>query len=214
MTMFVLLLIAVVVIALVARAATKPRAGASGDRAWLAGRDEAATPAPEPRAPVASDRMPADAPEPFGEAAESLPSEDTDATGEDGPAPTTADGWRFIVREDGVETVRTAFFNPGQFVAARVSRVPDSDHWELEVLEKEAIEAEGGVFWPWGGWVFRGEGEARAAMSLLERQVIRPPTDEHGVPRTFSDEDFARSRRFMEQPLADSGPGGEGDPGE
>jgi hypothetical protein len=210
MMMFVFFLIAVVVIALIARAGSKAPTGAPGDRAWLAGGEEAARPTPEPRSQAASDLAPADVSQPIGEAAEGLQSEDADETeGEYTPTPTTIDGWKFIVREDGVETVRTAFFNRGQFVAARVRHVPDSDHWGLEVLERESIEADGGTCWPLGGWEFKNEGEALAALSLMERCVIRPPRDEHGEPRTYSEEDFERSRRFMEQPLPDSGPAGE-----
>jgi len=184
MRTFLLLLAAVVVFAFIARGRTKP-----------------SQTTPEPGAEREPDVAISEAEEGNEDASE------MDEDGEPTFTPvSTADGWVLAPEGDGVVAVRTLIMAPGQFVAARVLPVPDARRWALEVLGKEAIDADEGTCWPFGGWEFKNEAEARAALDLIQRRIVRPPRDENGETRTLSDEDFERSRRFAEQPLPDSEP--------
>jgi hypothetical protein len=133
---FALFLIAVIAIALIARAASRGRAASSDPRAWLAGQD-VSPPPPAPPPPVE---------ELAGRAIAPPSSEDIDEETGEGEAmayaqATTSDGWGFIPDRDGVAVSRTDHLDPGQFVAAQVRRQEaDSGYWLLEVLGREEIE--------------------------------------------------------------------------
>jgi hypothetical protein len=203
---FALLLIAVVAIALLARAASK--AGRGDDpRAWLEGRNVPMEPIPEPPAAELAGHA-SGTPEPHAveESSGERGAAENDEDGEASWEPiTTSDGWIFESDGEGVAVSRTDDLDPGQFVAARVT--PRSlNFWMVEVLGKEEIEAESGTTWPYSGWSFRSEPDARAVLELLQRLVVRPPRDANGEPRVITDDDFERARRFQEAPLPDSGP--------
>ena len=202
---FAIVLAAVIVIALLARMTSK--AGRSGGkRAWLAGEDAPPPPAAElgGRTDLAPESDAVEENSGAGDAAETA--DDGEASWE--PVGTT-DGWTFESDGESVAVSRTDALDPGQFVAARVTRRPNSSYWLLEVLGKEEIEAESGTTWPLSVWSFQSESDALAVLELLQRLIVRPPRDENGEPRAITDEEFERARGFYEAPLPDSGPAGD-----
>jgi len=211
MPVALLLLVAVLLVALAARAATKVRPRDSSDnRGWLAGDDPSAR-RPAPGLPVdeLAGRVPAGAAEPSADEPMSSTAADDGADPEGTPeeepevVATTSDGWDFVPDRDRVRLVRVLVdqLNPGDLVAARVTR-DGPGLWLVEALEP-GIDTGAGTCWPFRSWAFTSEEAARAAAEVLERSIVRAPRDENGEPRAFGDADFAEARRLTEQPLAE-----------
>lgn len=222
---FAVLIIAVVLIALVARSGSKVRQRSpADDRAWLAG-DDGSVRQPSPDPPVAelAGRVVDAVTESARPEGAHAPDEESDTSGEPAGAepgeeeagalnffvPTTTDGWDFIWHHGRLQLVmhRVTRIDPGAIVAARVR--PDETApglWMVEALE-QSVDSDTGAHWPYRAWAFASESAAGAALRLLER-VIRPQLDEYGEPRVFTDADFDKARRItiMEEPEFDSEP--------
>ncbi len=138
--------------------------------------------------------------------------EDEEAAGSDQIAAITSDGLMFIPFEQGVrllipagrdelaEELATAavsrdrvagMYSCGDLGAARVVRgAPDVDPWRLEALGRDR---------EYLSWGFETEDAARAALDLLERIVVRAPTDRDGEPLPAGAAEFAEARKIYEE---------------
>ncbi len=140
------------------------------------------------------------------------PEEEEEEGGEAGLAAITSDGLMFIPFENGVQLLIPAsreelaeelatqavsrgrvagMLSCGDLGAARVVRgAPGVDPWRLEALGRDR---------EYLSWGFETEDAARAALDLLERIVVRAPTDGDGEPQIAGAADFAEARRVHEE---------------
>ena len=138
--------------------------------------------------------------------------EDVDADGSGEIAAITSDGLMFIPFEQGVQLLIPAsrdelaeeyatqavsrdrvagMFSCGDLGAARVVRgAPGVDPWRLEALGRDR---------EYLAWGFETEEAARAALDLLERVVVRAPTDADGDPLAAGAAEFAEARKIHEE---------------
>ena len=138
--------------------------------------------------------------------------EDEDADGSDQIAAITSDGLMFIPFEQGVQMLIPAsreqlaeefatqavsrgrvagMFSCGDLGAARVVRGPPGvDPWRLEALGRDR---------EYLAWSFETAESARTALDLLERIVVRAPTEADSEPLAAGAAEFAEARKIHEQ---------------
>lgn len=138
--------------------------------------------------------------------------EDEEADGSDQIAAITSDGLMFIPFEQGVQMLIPAsreqlaeefatqavsrgrvagMLSCGDLGAARVVRgAPGVDPWRLEALGRDR---------EYLAWSFETAESARTALDLLERVVVRAPTDADGDPLAAGAAEFAEARKIYEE---------------
>lgn len=138
--------------------------------------------------------------------------EDDEADGSEPIAAITSDGLMFIPFEQGVQLLIPAsrdelaeeygtqavshdrvagMLSCGDLGAARVVRgAPGVDPWRLEALGRDR---------EYLAWGFETEEAARAALDLIERVIVRAPTDADGDPLPAGAAEFAEARKIHEE---------------
>lgn len=124
------------------------------------------------------------------------------------PAALTSDGWAFmpVADPDRVKLVPpltphemelvvprapTQHLQRGDLIAARIRRgAPDHDPWRVEALGRDR---------EYRAWRFETEDAARAALALLVRSIVRPPSLEEGPAAAIGEADFAEAKRREEE---------------